>query len=321
MVQVQEISARLQAIKDQIAQVVVGKEEVVEHVLVALLASGHLILEDVPGTGKTLLAKSLAKSLQCDFKRVQFTADLLPSDISGINFYNQQAGRFELRRGPVFTNILLADELNRATPRTQSSLLESMEERQVTIDGDTHPLQKPFIVVATQNPIENHGTFPLPEAQLDRFMMRISMGYPSRDEETEILRRFMVRDPLPDLAPVIGQEDIARLQAAVPNVSCHADVLQYILSIVEATRAHEEIANGVSPRGSLQLVKASQARALLRGRDYVSPDDVKALVPAVLSHRIVLKDMLGADRRRTESLLAGIVAQVPVPTEPLLERR
>lgn len=321
MIEIQEVGSRLQAIKNQIAQVVVGKEEVVEQVLIALLASGHLILEDVPGTGKTLLAKSLARSLQCDFKRVQFTADLLPSDISGINFFNQQASRFELRRGPVFTNILLADELNRATPRTQSSLLECMEERQVTIDGDTYLLQKPFLVIATQNPIENHGTFPLPEAQLDRFMMRVSMGYPSRDEETEILRRFMVRDPLPDLAPVLNQTDIARLQANVPNVACHPDVLQYLLSIVSATRTSDEIASGVSPRGSLQLVKAAQARALLRGRDYVSPDDVKALVSPVLAHRILLKDMLGSDRRRTEALLAGIVAQIPVPSEPLLERR
>ncbi|MCC3375002.1 MoxR family ATPase [Cohnella sp. REN36] len=321
MIEIQEVGSRLQAIKDQIAKVVVGKEEVVEQVLIALLASGHLILEDVPGTGKTLLAKSLARSLQCDFKRVQFTADLLPSDISGINFFNQQAGRFELRRGPVFTNILLADELNRATPRTQSSLLECMEERQVTIDGDTYPLQKPFLVIATQNPIENHGTFPLPEAQLDRFMMRVSMGYPSRDEETEILRRFMGRDPLPDLAPVLDQADIARLQGNVPNVACHPDVLQYLLSIVSATRTSDEIASGVSPRGSLQLVKAAQARALLRGRDYVSPDDVKALVSPVLAHRILLKDMLGSDHRRTEALLAGIVAQIPVPSEPQLERR
>jgi len=316
-----DIREQVEAITGQIAAAVVGKTEVVERLLIALLASGHLILEDVPGTGKTLLAKSLAKTLRCDFKRVQFTADLLPSDITGIHFYNQQEGRFELRQGPVFTNILLADELNRATPRTQSSLLGCMEERQVTIDGDTYPLQSPFLVIATQNPIENHGTFPLPEAQLDRFMMRVSMGYPTVEEETEILRRFSVRDPLPTLQPVLDREQLARLRGLVPQVAIGEDLLRYLLAIVAATRAHPEIENGVSPRGSLQLAKAAQARALLRGRDYVLPDDIKELAVPVLAHRLQLKDMLASERGRPERLVQSIVRETPVPTEPVLERR
>lgn len=316
-----EIRERVDAVTGQIAAAVVGKAEVVERLLIALLASGHIILEDVPGTGKTLLAKSLAKTLRCDFKRVQFTADLLPSDITGIHFYNQQAGRFELRQGPVFTNILLADELNRATPRTQSSLLECMEERQVTIDGDTYALESPFLVIATQNPIENHGTFPLPEAQLDRFMMRVSMGYPTFEEETEILKRFSVRDPLPTLQPVLDREELARLRSFVPQVKIGDELLRYLLSIVAATRAHPEIGSGVSPRGSLQLAKAAQARALLRGRDFVLPDDIKELAVPVLAHRIQTKDMLMSERGRPERLIESIVRDTPVPTEPVLERR
>lgn len=316
-----DIREQVDAITGQIAAAVVGKTEVVERLLIALLASGHLILEDVPGTGKTLLAKSIARTLRCDFKRVQFTADLLPSDITGIHFYNQQEGRFELRQGPVFTNILLADELNRATPRTQSSLLECMEERQVTIDGNTYPLESPFLVIATQNPIENHGTFPLPEAQLDRFMMRVSMGYPTVEEEAEILRRFSVRDPLPTLQPVLDREQLARLRSLVPQVKINEDLLRYLLAIVAATRVHPEIASGVSPRGSLQLVKAAQARALLHGRDYVLPDDIKELAVLVLAHRLQLKDLLASERGRPERLVQNIVRETPVPAEPVLERR
>lgn len=316
----EEIRAQAAAISDQIAAAVVGKRDVVEHLLIVLLASGHLILEDVPGTGKTLLAKSLARTLRCDFKRIQFTADLLPSDITGINFYNQREGRFELRQGPVFTHILLADELNRATPRTQSSLLECMEERQVTIDGETYPLASPFLVIATQNPIESHGTFPLPDAQLDRFMMRIRMGYPTEEEETEILRRFSARDPLPDLRPVLDREKLAELQRLVPQVKIGDDLLRYLLGIVSATREHPEIGSGVSPRGSLQLAKAAQARALLRGRDFVQPDDVKALAVPVLAHRIQLRDPFEAERGKAERLLRSILENVPVPTEPALER-
>jgi MoxR-like ATPase len=320
MITNQEANDQAAAIAERIAAAVVGKSDVVEHLLIALLASGHVILEDAPGTGKTLLAKSMSKTLDCEFKRVQFTADLLPSDITGINFYNQRSGRFELRKGPVFTNILLADELNRATPRTQSSLLECMEERQVTIDGDTYPLEAPFLVIATQNPIENQGTFPLPEAQLDRFMMRISVGYPTAEEEKEILRRYSVRDPLPDLKPVVDKPRLFQLQSLVPKVRIGDELLDYLLAIVAATRRHEELASGASPRGSLHWAKAAQARALLRGRDYVLPDDLKSLAGPVLEHRLVPRDGFGFGREQTRRLLDDIVASVPVPSEPGLER-
>lgn len=309
--------AELNAVISNVSKVVVGKEHVLEKLLIALLASGHIILEDVPGTGKTLLAKTLAKTLDCEVRRIQFTADLLPSDVTGINFYNQKTGGFELRHGPAFTNILLADELNRATPRTQSALLECMEERQVTIDGRTYPLESPFLVIATQNPIDNHGTFPLPEAQLDRFMLNVSMGYPSPDEERAILRRFTAGDPLQTLAPVIGKADIAsmRRQAAVVHVS--DAIVQYILAIVAATRKHADIAYGVSPRGSLQLIKASQARAVLHGRDFVVPDDVKALVGPVFAHRIVMRDAFHGEGSRAHAALDRLLADVEVPTEPV----
>lgn len=305
----------LTAVISNVSKVVVGKEQVLEQLLIALLASGHILLEDVPGTGKTLLAKTLAKTLDCEVRRIQFTADLLPSDVTGIHFYNQQTGGFELRRGPAFTNVLLADELNRATPRTQSSLLECMEERQVTIDGQTHALETPFLVIATQNPIDNHGTFPLPEAQLDRFMLSVSMGYPTGDEEQAILRRFTAGDPLAQLQPVIGKTDIAKLQRQTSAVYVSDELVQYIVDIVTATRNHPDIAYGVSPRGSLQLIKASQARAVLRGRDYVIPDDVKALAGPVLAHRIILKDMFRGEASRTKQLLDRLLADIEVPTE------
>lgn len=309
--------AELNAVISNVSKVVVGKEHVLEQLLIALLASGHIILEDVPGTGKTLLAKTLAKTLDCEVRRIQFTADLLPSDVTGINFYNQQTGGFELRQGPAFTNILLADELNRATPRTQSALLECMEERQVTIDGRTYPLEAPFLVIATQNPIDNHGTFPLPEAQLDRFMLNVSMGYPSADEEQAILRRFTSGDPLQTLAPVIGKADIASLRRQAAAVHASDAVVQYILAIVTATRNHADIAYGVSPRGSLQLVKAAQARAVLRGRDFVVPDDVKALVGPVFAHRIVMRDAFRGEGSRARGVLDRLLAEVEVPTEPV----
>lgn len=309
--------AELNAVISNVSKVVVGKEQVLEKLLIALLASGHIILEDVPGTGKTLLAKTLARTLDCEVRRIQFTADLLPSDVTGINFYNQQTGGFELRQGPAFTNILLADELNRATPRTQSALLECMEERQVTIDGRTYPLEAPFLVIATQNPIDNHGTFPLPEAQLDRFMLNVSMGYPSADEEQAILRRFTSGDPLQTLAPVIGKADIAGLRRQAAAVHVSDAVVQYILAIVTATRKHADIAYGVSPRGSLQLIKAAQARAVLRGRDFVVPDDVKALVGPVFAHRIVMRDAFHGEGSRAHGALDRLLAEVEVPTEPV----
>ncbi|MFC5402536.1 AAA family ATPase [Cohnella soli] len=308
-------------IANNVGSVIVGKEQVVEQLLIALLASGHVILEDVPGTGKTLLAKSLAQSLDCEMRRIQFTADLLPSDVTGINFYNQKSGEFEMRKGPIFANIVLADELNRATPRTQSSLLECMEERQVTIDGVTYPLEQPFIVIATQNPIDNHGTFPLPEAQLDRFMMRISMGYPTADEELEIMRRFIPGNPLAELKTRLGRAEVAELQQALRRVHVSDDTYAYAIAIVSATRSHSDLSFGASPRGALQLVRASQARALLKGRDFVVPDDIKALVKPVLAHRIILRDAMRAEARRAEALLDAIIAGIPVPTESALETR
>ncbi|XID92047.1 AAA family ATPase [Paenibacillaceae bacterium WGS1546] len=315
----QEAGRKLAAVVGSVNSVVVGKERVLEHLLVALLASGHVILEDVPGTGKTLMAKSLARSLACKMKRIQFTADLLPSDVTGINFFNRETSRFELRQGPVFTNILLADELNRATPRTQSSLLECMEERQVTIDGETYPLAAPFMVVATQNPIDNHGTFPLPEAQLDRFMLSVSMGYPTEEEEGEILRRFVTANPLDSLEPVILQDEIRQLQRLAGDVHVSEAVYGYAIAIASATRSHPDIAYGVSPRGSLQLLKAAQARALIRGRDFVAPDDVKALVKPAFAHRIILKDTFRGETNRADSLLERLLEGIPVPTEAALE--
>lgn len=317
----QILQQKLMAVAKNVGSVVIGKDRVLEQLLIGLLSSGHLILQDVPGTGKTLLAKTLARSLACEMRRIQFTADLLPSDVTGINFYNQQAGRFELRQGPVFTNLLLADELNRATPRTQSSLLECMEERQVTIDGVTYPLESPFMVIATQNPIDNHGTFPLPEAQLDRFMMCVSMGYPTEEEELAILRRFTIRNPLDTLEAAISQQEIKELQSLVPTVYVSDEVYGYIIAIVTATRDHPDISFGASPRGSLQLVKATQARALLQGRDYVIPDDVKALIKPVLAHRIILKDTFRGETNRADQVLDALLAGIPVPTEAILESR
>jgi len=312
------VERKLSSVIDNVSSVVVGKNRVLEHLLIALLASGHVILEDVPGTGKTLLAKSLSRSLACKMKRIQFTADLLPSDVTGINVFNQAASRFEMREGPVFANVLLADELNRATPRTQSSLLECMEERQVTIDGQTHPLESPFIVIATQNPIDNHGTFPLPEAQLDRFMLCVSMGYPTAEEERAILGRFTAGNPLEELQPVLSQEEIVQLQREVPKVHVSEAVYGYLLAIVAATRSHSEISYGISPRGSLQLLKAAQARALLNGRDYALPDDVKALAVPAFAHRIILKDAYRGESGRAAELLESLLAGIPVPTEAAL---
>ncbi|MDL4842239.1 AAA family ATPase [Aquibacillus rhizosphaerae] len=310
-----EVQHLVQKIKTNIQRVMVGKDETIDQLLVALISSGHVLLEDVPGTGKTLLAKSMAKSLSCSFKRIQFTPDLLPTDVTGINFYNQKKGEFEFRPGPLFSNILLADEINRATPRTQSSLLESMEERQVTIDGDTRALQAPFIVIATQNPLESQGTFPLPEAQLDRFLLKINLGYPTRQEGIDILRRFKKSNPLENLEAVASQQDILQIQHFYSSTYVSDDLLAYIMDIVEKTRVHANIAVGVSPRGSQALFKAVQAHAVIQGRDYVLPDDVKQMVKPVLSHRIQIRRMAGLKSNPADSILDEIIETVVVPSE------
>lgn len=314
-----QTSATLQQIdriRSQIGQVIVGKTHTVDLLLTVLLAGGHALLEDVPGTGKTLLAKTLARTLDCSFKRVQFTPDLLPSDLSGINFFHPKKGEFEFRPGPVFSNILLADELNRATPRTQSSLLECMEERQITIDGTTHKLDSPFLVIATQNPVDNQGTFPLPEAQLDRFMMRIRMGYPSTEESVGILTRFRGNDPLSSLTPIVSRDDLAAMSKfASTGVTIGEDLLHYIVRLAEATRKHPEAALGVSPRGCQALMRAAQAYALVQGRDYVQPDDIKTLAVPVWAHRLLLRQSMPGTGDRGEALLQRVLSETGVPTE------
>ncbi|MDF2964159.1 MAG: magnesium chelatase [Paenibacillus sp.] len=318
LAQIQELALR---IKDNVNKVVVGKNDVIDKLLIAIISSGHILLEDVPGTGKTLLAKAMAKSINGSFKRIQFTPDLLPSDLSGINFYNQKLSEFEFRPGPLFTNLLLADEINRATPRTQSSLLECMEERQVSIDGETRLLQRPFMVIATQNPVENQGTFPLPEAQLDRFLFKVSMGYPSTAEGMDILKRFKENNPLDAITSVAEAEDIAAAQQHYTKVTVSDDILSYLLAIVEKTRSHPNVSTGVSPRGSQALLKAAQVQAVLRGRDFVTPDDVKTLAPSVLVHRIMVKGSYRSRTEGAESVVAAILREVSVPTEENLLSR
>lgn len=304
-------------IRRNIGEVVVGKSEVVNLLLAALLGDGHVLLEDVPGTGKTLLAKALAKSLGGEFKRIQFTPDLLPSDLSGIHFYNQKLGEFEFRPGPLFTNVLLADEINRATPRTQSSLLECMEERQVTIDGDTHILGAPFLVMATQNPIDQQGTFPLPEAQLDRFLMRISMGYPTADEGVAILQRFREQQPLQGLQAAASAEEVAAVQAYTRSLRVQDDLLAYIVAVTEATRKHAEVKLGASPRASMALLRASQGYALVQGRDYVTPDDIKAVAEPVLAHRLLMRHGLAVADNPAGEAVRQVLATTAVPAEVL----
>ena len=305
-------------IRKNISSVIVGKDEVIKLILTSVLAGGHILLEDVPGTGKTVIAKSLAGSISGEFSRVQFTPDLLPSDVTGINFYNQKAGEFTLRKGPVFGNIVLADEINRATPRTQSRLLECMEEHQVTIDGVTYRLDEPFVVIATQNPIETAGTFPLPEAQLDRFLMKLSMGLPDKDEEVKIMERFMGEVPgagsAKRVAAVCSAKDIVDMQQEAAMVYVHKAILEYIASIVQATRKNPEIKMGISPRGTLALLRAVKAFAYIAGREYVVPEDVKAVAVSVLAHRIVLMSSFSGDEGK-KKLINDIVASTEILTE------
>ena len=308
---IQKLAAQ---VKERIQKVIVGKDETVELMLCAMIARGHVLLEDVPGTGKTVMAKSLAKSLSCGFARIQFTPDLLPSDVTGLSIYNAQKGDFEFKPGPVFTNILLADEINRATPRTQSALLECMEERQVTSDGVTRKLDEPFLVIATQNPVETQGTFPLPEAQLDRFLMKLRPGYPSTEEAMAILDRFIQNNPLEELTPCATAEDIRAAQALFSGAHVSEPVRRYMVDLCEKTRELPQVTAGVSPRGLLALLRACQALALIRGRDFVTPDDVKALAVPVLAHRVILSGLYGRSVK-AEELIREALSQITAPVE------
>lgn len=303
-------------LQQTIETVIRGKSEVIRLSLIALLAGGHLLIEDVPGVGKTTLAQAMARSFNCSFNRIQFTSDLLPSDIVGLSIYNQRADNFEFRSGPIFANVILADEINRTTPKTQSSLLEAMAESHVTVENKTYPLPKPFIVLATQNPVEHHGTYPLPESQLDRFMMRISMGYPEMLEEKQILRNQMTRHPIEDIEAVMQASDVVELQKLVRNVRVDDLILDYLVKIVNTTRSTDLLELGVSPRASLALLHASQACAVLEKRDYCIPDDVKELVIPVFAHRVVVNARYGSTKRHTEeaeSVLQEIIRSIEVP--------
>jgi MoxR-like ATPase len=306
----------IRAIQDNIAQVIKGKPLVIEMTVVALLARGHLLLEDVPGVGKTTLAHSLARSLDCSFKRIQFTSDLLPSDIVGVSIFNRQKQAFEFMPGPIFANIVLADEINRTTPKTQSSLLEAMSEAQISVDNQTYPLRQPFMVIATQNPAEYHGTFPLPESQLDRFLMRLRIGYPSPDEEKKVLDRAQTLHPAEELQSILTAQDVLDLQAQVEKVFMEETLMEYLLSIVQTTRQSELLSLGVSTRGALALSRAAKALALVRGRTYCVPDDIKELAPTVLSHRIMVARTQGLRQRsfeQAERIIQDLVESVPVP--------
>lgn len=320
-----DIRALVQTTTDNVERVVIGKRREVELVLVALLCRGHVLIEDVPGVGKTVLTKAVARSIGSSFKRIQFTPDLLPSDVTGVNVFNQQRGTFEFRPGPIVSQMVLADEINRATPKTQAALLEAMEEAQVSIDGVTHPLPHPFIVLATENPIDFEGTFPLPEAQLDRFLLRLSIGYPGRQGELEMLDRQHFRHPLDSLSQVISVEDLIKAQDATKTIHVAAIVREYIVSLVEATRNHDDVFLGASPRGSLALFNSVRAWAGIRGREFVTPDDVKLLAEPTLAHRIIVNPaarMRGVDNRQIVRDLLGSVA-VPGgdPATHLIDRR
>jgi MoxR-like ATPase len=304
-----------QKITDNIQKVIVGKEKEIKLLLAAVLCEGHVLLEDVPGTGKTTMARALAASLGCSFKRIQFTPDLLPSDVTGLNWFNQKKQEFEFRPGPIMSQVVLADEINRATPRTQSALLEAMQERQVTGDGVTRALERPFIVIATQNPIELEGTFPLPEAQIDRFLMRVTVGYPNPREENAILERFRSEDPLPGLQAITSPEEIVQLQDERRQIRVEETVRDYIVRVSRSTRENHDIQLGASPRATMALYQSAQAWAAIQGRDFVIPDDIKLLAPYVLCHRLIISAQAQLRGRAAQELITDIVSTVPVPVE------
>jgi len=306
---------KINHILTNINKVIIGKNNVATLSLVALLAEGHVLLEDVPGVGKTMLVRALAKSLDCDFKRIQFTPDLLPSDITGVSIYNPQELEFEFRSGPVFGNIVLADEINRTSPKTQSSLLEGMEEKSVTVDGVTMKLPKPFFVMATQNPIEYEGTYPLPEAQLDRFILKLKMGYPSIEDEVDMLNRVMENSPIDEISAVMSKEELMSIREDIKGVYIARNIQRYMIELVNRTRNHPAIYLGVSPRGSIALMKASKAYAYIQGRDYVLPDDVKYLAEYVLSHRIILTPEANYENIKNEDMITSIVQDVNIPIQ------
>jgi len=309
----EDVQAIAQKIVDNVEQVIIGKHEAVQITVIALLCEGHLLIEDVPGTGKTMLAKSVARSLGCKFRRIQFTPDMLPSDVTGVSVFNQKTLEFEFRPGPVMAQIVLTDEINRATPKTQSALLEAMEERQITVDGVTYPLEQPFLVLATQNPIEYEGTFPLPEAQLDRFMMRIGLGYPSASNEIIVLDRQQHSHPVDEVEQVVSSDELVTAQKRIREVYIDDLVKEYIVGLVNATRKHPDVYLGASPRGSLALYKTGQARAAVLGRDYVIPDDIKALALETLAHRLIISPSARIKNVDPRAVIQEILDSIPVP--------
>ena len=310
---VQEAASICSLIADNVERVIIGKREAIERCLVAMIARGHVLLEDVPGVGKTMLARSLAASLGGEFRRIQFTPDLLPTDVTGVSIYDQKQGEFSFRRGPVFSNIVLADEINRASPRTQSSLLESMEERQVTVDGVTYPLPQPFMVIATENPIEYEGVYPLPESQLDRFLLRFSIGYPERGEEKQIVREQLGGHPIEKLEPVAGSEEIEAVQRVVSRCHVSDELYDYVLDLIEGTRASVELSLGAGPRGTLALVRCAQALATIDGRDFVGPDDIKSIAREAVAHRLIPRPEARVSGITGGQVVSDLLDEVPVP--------
>lgn len=315
--EIERIKNMTDNIKENVQKVIVGKDEIIENIIIAILCRGHILLEDVPGLGKTLLARTIAKSIDSNFSRIQFTPDLLPSDITGINYFNQKTSEFMFKKGPLMNNLVLADEINRATPRTQSSLLEAMEENQLTIDGETHLLGQPFFVIATQNPVENSGTYPLPEAQLDRFFMKLSIGYPNFEEEFKILKRFKSKSPFTNIKAVVDSQDILKARKLFEKVKVDDDLINYILELVRNTRTHDDIKLGISPRGAQALFKGSQARAAIQGRDFVIPDDIKKIIKEVFRHRIIVQGKSRFSNINTDNIIEEIVKNTKVPSEKI----